>query len=407
MEVYRRKGSPNWYVDLVDPRTKQRKRTSLKFKGSKVEAQKRARELEGELEGEAKETKEGRRPITVREALDRYVASLQAKGQAAAKDHAYRRDRLLGLSDTAAGLWTLDGERKLHDLTPADMEALVLARTKEGKKPQTIKHELGLLRAATRYVAGLGFRTPTVMIKGEIVNPWRTPKVVEKTRYLSPEEYQRVYAYLDPDRPIDMEIAGKVVSYTLPEHIRAARAEARDLLVALTFTGGRWSEVAHLTWDRVDLKAGLITLWAGKVEKERMVAIPEPLADVLRRRLAGRRVGQSLVFPGPGGRPRSQPTAAIGDAMTAVGLNEKETVEKFGRATVHSLRHTYASWLVQNGADLGEVRDALGHASITMTGRYSHLSKKATAAKLGGILSKLGASNERSDVAEPAEQSDP
>lgn len=76
--------------------------------------------------------------------------------------------------------------------------------------------------------------------------------------------------------------------------------------------------------------------------------------------------------------------------MTAVGLNEPDTVAKYGRATIHSLRHTFASWLIQNGADLGEVADALGHASLNMTRRYAHLSKGATVAKLGGILNGIG-----------------
>ena len=58
---------------------------------------------------------------------------------------------------------------------------------------------------------------------------------------------------------------------------------------------------------------------------------------------------------------------------------------------VHCLRHTFASWLVQNGAELHEVSGALGHSNVTMTSRYAHLSKGATVAKLGGILTKMGA----------------
>lgn len=97
-----------------------------------------------------------------------------------------------------------------------------------------------------------------------------------------------------------------------------------------------------------------------------------------------------LVFPGPGGQPRTKPSAAIEAAMTAVGLNRPDIVSKYGRATCHSLRHTFASWLIQNGADLSEVRDALGHASVTTTTRYAHLAKGATITKLGGILSNIG-----------------
>jgi integrase len=78
--------------------------------------------------------------------------------------------------------------------------------------------------------------------------------------------------------------------------------------------------------------------------------------------------------------------------MDAVGLNDPATVAAYGRATIHSLRHTFASWLIQNGADLGEVADALGHTSLNMTKRYAHLSKSGTVAKLGGILNAVSGS---------------
>jgi site-specific recombinase XerC len=77
--------------------------------------------------------------------------------------------------------------------------------------------------------------------------------------------------------------------------------------------------------------------------------------------------------------------------MTACGLNTPDMVLKHGKATVHSLRHTNASWLVQGGAELQEVMANHGHSSITMTQRYAHLGKGATVAKLGGILNQIGA----------------
>ncbi len=51
----------------------------------------------------------------------------------------------------------------------------------------------------------------------------------------------------------------------------------------------------------------------------------------------------------------------------------------------------FASWLVQNGAELHEVSGALGHSTVNMTQRYAHLSRGATVAKLGGILTNMGA----------------
>jgi integrase len=85
---------------------------------------------------------------------------------------------------------------------------------------------------------------------------------------------------------------------------------------------------------------------------------------------------------------RAGPADSIGQAMDAAGLNTPDLVARHGRATPHSLRHTFASWLVQNGAELHE-SGALGHSSVSMTQRYAHLSKSATVAKLGGILTNM------------------
>jgi len=76
--------------------------------------------------------------------------------------------------------------------------------------------------------------------------------------------------------------------------------------------------------------------------------------------------------------------------METLGHNAPENVQRHGRATVHSLRHTFASWLLQNGAGLAEVQDMLGHSDLQMTRRYAHLENATVAArmaeKLDGIV---------------------
>ncbi|GAB6083820.1 site-specific integrase [Desulfuromonas carbonis] len=158
-----------------------------------------------------------------------------------------------------------------------------------------------------------------------------------RSRFLSIEECQRLVAAAEP-------------------HLRPV------LLFALN-TGCRKGEILGLTWDRVDLAHGFITLDKTKSGERREIPINAPLRACLKGLV--RRVDTNLVFynPATGSRwhelKRSFATAC-----------RKAKIQDF---RFHDLRHTFASHLVMAGVDLTTVSRLLGHASLTMTLRYSHL----------------------------------
>ena len=84
-------------------------------------------------------------------------------------------------------------------------------------------------------------------------------------------------------------------------------------------------------------------------------------------------------------------------SVNEIGLNDGITDRK-QKFTFHGLRHTYASWLVQNGIPLITVQKLLGHSSITMTERYAHLCPDNNAAAMQ-VLSNIGKT-----IEEPVEQ---
>lgn len=379
MKIYKRPDSPTWQLAYRDPETGDRKRVSLNFQGSKQAALVRAEDFLARAREEAHSKRVHGLTVSVAGAVDLYIENLEAHGKVSVRERRLMAGKTFGTSLHSAAKFHLDGSMPLHELTPAVLERLVLARRKEGCASQTIKHELSMLRSATRYVAGLGYRVPDM--RGN--NPWRVPDVEKKTRYLSWEEFQRVYEYLDPDRPV----GGRL----LTGRRRQARQDCQDLLVALAMCGGRWSEVASLTWDRIDFDNRLIRLWGNKDKEERLVPLPTPFFEVLQRRRAERHPVSPLVFAKYDGSQRSAPSDGVRSAMRACGLDRPDLVAAHGHATIHSLRHTFASWLIQNGADLSEVQEALGHSSLEMTRRYASLAKRKTVAKLAGILNGIGA----------------
>jgi integrase len=148
-----------------------------------------------------------------------------------------------------------------------------------------------------------------------------------------------------------------------------------DLVEFCLFTGLRQGEALGLTWDRVDRSRGVVRLEMTKSGRRREVPLGSNADAVLARRWTSGAKG--YVF---GSCKWNSFRSAWEAALAAAGI------ESF---RFHDLRHTFASWLVQRGRTLKEVQEALGHQTITMTMRYSHLAPdhlRAAVAALDGML---------------------
>ncbi len=106
----------------------------------------------------------------------------------------------------------------------------------------------------------------------------------------------------------------------------------------------------------------------------------------VRAMLATRERGghHDLVFPGQGGRRITAISATFDRTVAALGLNAG--IED-GRQKIcfHGLRHTFASWLVEQGVDLFVVKELMGHSVLAMTERYSHLAPDALRLAVGKL----------------------
>jgi integrase/recombinase XerC len=162
----------------------------------------------------------------------------------------------------------------------------------------------------------------------------------------------------------------------LPERERA-------LFELLYATGLRVSEAAALDLEDVDLSARMLRA-QGKGRKERIVPFGETAEDALRAWLpvraalrarpspqpspAGRgsRLGEPLFVNARGGRLTTRSMARVlKRRLRAAGLP--------AQISPHALRHTFATHLLQSGADLRSIQELLGHASLSTTQKYTHL----------------------------------
>lgn len=185
----------------------------------------------------------------------------------------------------------------------------------------------------------------------------------------SPKGQRRLPRVLRPDQAHALLAAPDPAT---PEGLRD-----RALLELLYASGARVSEAVGLDLDAVDLVAATARLH-GKGAKERLVPLGDPSCEALERWLAD---GRPALLAGAS----ADPGAAVfvnrrGGRLTARGAYAavERAATRAGLAGVspHTLRHTYATHLLEGGADLRSVQELLGHVALSTTQTYTHLSRE-------------------------------
>ena len=137
----------------------------------------------------------------------------------------------------------------------------------------------------------------------------------------------------------------------------------KDVLDFLVFSGMRLGNVLDLRWEDIDFKNRIIIVRAQKSKNKEDLIIPinEKLCSILQKRKSKKQKETDRIFK----HSASEFRRAFKKALKGAGLDEK--------IRIHDLRHTYASWLAQMGAELIHIKTLLGHKEIRTTMRYAHL----------------------------------
>lgn len=246
-------------------------------------------------------------------------------------------------------LKTFKGKR-LMSISPSEIEDYIGNRMLQGVANATINRELACLKRMYNLAIKWGDarRNPVVDVDFLEEPPGRT-------RFLSKEEAQ--------------------------ELIRCAAVHLRPILITALNTGMRRMEILKLTWNRVHIDNVIepyVEIVETKNNKERFIVLNDDMLKLFRS-LTGN--GSEFVFLGA----RRVPLKSIRKPF-ATALRKAEIRDfKF-----HDLRHTFASHYIMNGGDLMSLKEILGHSSLRMVQRYSHLStayKRKMINNLNGIFS--------------------
>jgi integrase/recombinase XerC len=158
---------------------------------------------------------------------------------------------------------------------------------------------------------------------------------------------------------------------TAPGNDKETSMRDRAVLETLYSTGIRASELTGINYDDISLHDRLIRI-RGKGRKERIVPVGQKALDAINAYSAAKRrlPDEPAVFTSPSGNRLTARTVQriVGTYRKAIGLSQK--------ASPHTLRHSFATHLLEGGADLRAVQEMLGHASIVTTQIYTHLDRE-------------------------------
>ena len=233
-----------------------------------------------------------------------------------------------------------------------------------GRAPRTIQYCFATIRQTWNHARRSGVvsgDSPTMNVK--------IPKFDNKRqRYLTPCECDSLLEELERRSETTYQIA----------------------LLSLD-TGMRFSEIAGLQWQTIDIIRELISVMDTKSGKNRTVYMTDRVkamfSDIPK---AG---PDALVFPDRNGNPIKHISKTFDDVVATLGLNTGIDDDRL-KCVFHSLRHTHASRLLESGADIYRVKELLGHANVTTTERYSHV----TADRLRSAIKDMERMNNQSNV---------
>jgi integrase len=305
----------------------------------------------------AKYKKEEREKLTFRQFFEeRYfpIARLTKRPETYRKDREHMRNWI----DPAIG------NLPFNDIHPLNVEKIKKTMLEAKKAPRTVQYVFATIRQVWNMARRDGFierESPTKQV--------RLPKIDNKRlRFLTYEEAE-----------------------LLLEHLGIRSPQLRKMALLSLHCGLRAGEISNLTWGDIDLGREALTLRDTKSGRTRVVF----MTDEVKAMLGSLRRGShdDLVFTDANGNRIKKMSKTFARAVQDLGFNDGIS-DKRQKVVFHTLRHTFASWLVENREELYTIEKLLGHTSLSTTERYSHLRQDALQRAVKGLQKSINEARE-------------
>ncbi len=320
--LYKRGNSNIWWVrfQLNGTRIQRSSGTTRKSQALSV----LARALEEERQQQEQGFKKVKFDVLCGEYQQQHLLLLQPKTRANYRGHI----------DVLKGHFA---DRYIDEVRKTHIAEFVAQKKREGMNPPTIRRYLSTLSSLFSFAERSGWLNQNPVAR---FDKRSLPEAQPRTRFLSRTEYRRLLA--------------------------AAKAHLKPIIEIAVETGLRSEELLGLRWEQVNLERREVRVVVTKSKQPRVVPLSDRAVAIF---VATARIGDSpFVFTNP---LTVQRYKTVKQPFRAAC--RRSGIEDF---RFHDLRHTFASWAVQNGADLYRISRILGHSTLQMTTRYAHLATK-------------------------------
>ena len=286
-----------------------------------------------------------------------YLAYLRARQYAVAtQDHVLRALKCFAVLMPAGRQATL--YQDLTQTTPADIDAWIAAAFQQGLAPGTIVTYRHGLQGFFGFLCNHGVlaQSPIQLPRHHILLPTRLPQ--------------------------PMAEAEIVVFFRVIDAL-----EDRTMFLLMLRCGLRVSEVSHVRWAAIDLGQGTLRVNTSKGQVDRVVYLSPDVATALRQWHGLQSTTADYVFPSPMTRKGGLPLGARQIRNRMARYLKLAGITK--RYAPHSLRHTFATQLLNAGASLEVVKELMGHRSLQMTLRYTQLYDRTKRAQYDHAMAQV------------------
>lgn len=252
------------------------------------------------------------------------------------------------------------GELQLDKIQLLNLERIDKRMRAAGRAPRTRVYIKSIIRQVFNYA------NKHNIFNGVPPTKYFLEKIIinnQRERYLSPAE------------------AASLLEALQNKSIKAYRITLLSML-----TGMRFGDIARLQWQHVNTDGYRLIILDTKNKTSRPVVMNEAIRELFLGMERGR--SEDLVFPAKNGKRMIQMLRTFNEVVSDLGLNEGIQDRRM-KVVFHTMRHSCASWLAEEGVDIRVIGKVLGQKTIAMTMRYSHLNDSALEGAMKSLNNKL------------------